>query len=66
LFVKAKLVLIRLAKFSFTDDFICKEGDLKEKGITCKLPLKAGEDQMIAGGIFPPEESPSSAGQDGR
>jgi hypothetical protein len=27
---------------------------------------KAGEGQMIAGGIYPPEESPGSTGQDGR
>jgi hypothetical protein len=47
-------------------NFIGEEQALKEKAIKCKLNTKAGEDQMIAGRIFLPEESPSSTGQDGR
>jgi hypothetical protein len=43
-----------------------KEDILKEKSIKCKLKTQAGEDQMIVGRIYLPEESPSSTGQDGR
>jgi hypothetical protein len=39
---------------------------LKEKSIKCKFNNQAGEDQMIAGRIYLPEESLSSIGQDGR
>ena len=42
------------------------EDILKEKSIKCKLKIQAGEDQMIVGRIYLPEESPSSTGQDGR
>jgi hypothetical protein len=43
-----------------------KEQRLKETQITCKLTFKVREDQMIAGGFNPLEESPGSAGRDGR
>ena len=42
------------------------EDVLKEKSIKCRLKPQAGEDQMIVGRIYLPEESPSSTGQDGR
>ena len=45
---------------------IYNEHILKEKLIKCRLKIQAGEDQMIAGRIYLPEESPSSTGQDGR
>jgi len=45
---------------------IYQEDNLKEKSIKCKAKTQAGEDQMIVGRIYLPEESPSSTGQDGR
>jgi hypothetical protein len=53
MFVKMKLVHV-------------SEDVLKEKSIKCTLNPQAGEDQMIVGRIYLPEESPSSTGQDGR
>jgi len=38
----------------------------KKDKSSVNLKTKAREDQMIAGRIYLPEESPSSTGQDGR